>query len=614
MESIHVIKLGSSTILEHSTIFEEIYKIVQRGSKVLLVAGGAEAIKQKYESINRDMPFLTLANGDEARYCSLEEMPIIRSAYDEIITKKINENFNKYNVKVFSQCGGENNIVLGEKAKPLKVLRNNKLAIVRDSFFGHFTSCHSDFLKNVLKKFDVVCITPPIMDPNLEEFINIDADMLAAHLAVELEAHHLRFVTGTPGILKDINDKNTIIQDVYLGEDIPSVEGRMKQKVRAAKLAINQGVCDVCITGPHTLEGKGKTWFWNLPNEQKEKELLGKVVHIPSVSYDEHELAQYLVENIQCPSVSGKIDEVGNVVFRKGNGQNKLMLLGHIDTVPHIWKVKSDHEGISGRGVVDAKGCFTNFLHMLEDVEVPENGSLWVIGAVEEEVSSSKGAYFIRDHYEADAVIIGEPSGELNLTLGYYGLYKLQITINKEMEHSAGKDSISPIDQLYQVAEKIRSRVYQIDSQCLSSLIDIKSDSTHGQLKVTGILNFRMSPLAGKEYHHNIDLKIDEDTSIHVLRSTPGFASSRNNVLVKSFVRSFAKHGKRVRYLQKKGTSDMNTLATKWDSIPMIAYGPGDSSLDHTNKEYVSFVEAQGARRILKDAVNEWFRIRGENN
>lgn len=610
--SLYVIKLGSSTIVNHPAIFGEIDRIVKRGNSVLLVAGGAESITQKYASLGRPMPFLTLPSGDEVRYCSPDEMPIIRAAYQENILTAVHTGLKKYGLSVYAQLGGEQGVVYGQKAKPIKAIRDQKTVIVRDSLFGRFTGSHKAFLKSALTAFDVVCLTPPIWDPELESYINIDADVLAAHLAVDLEAHHLRFVTGTAGLLQDIQDPQSTISDVYLHDELTAVQGRMKQKVRAAHIAIREGVCDVNISGPHTLEAGGKTWFWNVERELGALELLNKVARIPSVSKDEHELAQYLLDSVTFPSVEGEIDEAGNIVFRKGNGPHTLLLLGHIDTVPHVWPVRTDSSGITGRGVVDAKGSFINFIHMLQEVEVPEQGSLLVIGAVEEEISSSKGAFYVRDHYRADAVIIGEPSGGDSLTLGYYGLFKLRITIKRAQEHTAAKDTVSVIDELYNVTSDIRQRVRDIDSQSLSSLIDIEHHGEQGYLTVIGTLNFRISPAAGKDYRSKIDLNGGEGITIEVLRDTPGFANSRSDALVKAFVRGFAKQGKSIHYIKKRGTSDMNTLATTWDSVPMVAYGPGDSSLDHTNDEYLRHDEVESARTILKEAVTEWFQLRTE--
>ncbi|MNK86134.1 Carboxypeptidase G2 precursor [compost metagenome] len=611
--SLYVIKLGSSTIVNHPRIFEEIGRISRRGNQVLLVAGGAEAIRRKYEDLSRPMPFLTLPSGDEVRYCSPEELPYIRDAYYENILAPVRERLKEQGLSTFAQLGGDNGLVLGRKAKPIKAIQGEKTVIVRDSFFGQYTGTHSAFLQDALNHFDVVCLTPPIWDPELSSYINIDADVLAAELAVELEAHHLRFVTGTAGLLRDIGDEGSTIPDVYGSEELLSVQGRMKQKVRAARLAAERGICDVNISGPHSLEHGGRTWFWQGERSPAAFELLNKVVRIPSVSQDEHELARFLLGEIQDPSVTGHVDEAGNIVFRKGDGPHTLLLLGHLDTVPYVWPVRSDAEGLAGRGVVDAKGSFVNFVHMLKEAEVPENGSLLVIGAVEEEISSSKGAFYIRDHYQADAVIIGEPSGEDSLTLGYYGLFKLRITIRRAQEHTAAKDSVSAIDELYQVAADIRSRVRDIDPQGLSSLIDIEHRNERGYITVTAILNFRISPEAGNGYSDKVDLSFGNAITVEVLRATPGFANPRSDTLVKAFVRSFSKQGKSIRYLKKRGTSDMNTLASAWSTVPMVAYGPGDSSLDHTNDEYLHYKEVESSRAILREAVNEWFRLRTED-
>lgn len=605
MERLYVIKLGSSTVMHHPEVFKEIAELAKSKVRILLVAGGAEAIKAKYESLNRDMPFLQLITGDTVRYCAPAEMPIIREAYHEYILKEVRKNLDEQGLSGFLQCGGENNIVCGKKGGPLKCIKNNKTMIIRDSLFGKYAKCNVDFLQRMLDVFDVVCVTPPIIDGST--YINIDADMLAAHLAVELEAEHLRFVTNTSGILKNIEDPSSIVKDVYQNMKMDFVQGRMKQKVRAADLAVKAGVGDVCISGPSTLEGK--TWFWNFEKDDSEFEILNKSVSIPSISHDERVLAEYLQKNVSYPEVTCKVDEVGNIVFQKGNGTKKrLMLLGHIDTVPYVWKPNYDEDSLSARGVVDAKGSFCNFIEMLKQVEVPEDCRLLVVGAVEEEVSSSKGAFYVRDHYEADAVIIGEPSGYENVTLGYYGLCKLKIMITKELEHTAAKDGISGFDKLYEVVRELRDRISSMDEKSISSLISISSFEEKGKQVVYGILNCRISPDVEKDYISNLNLNFDNEVEIEVLRATPGYQSKRNTSLAKAFARSFKMNGMPINYLVKRGTSDMNTLATTWD-VPMIAYGPGDSSLDHTMHEKLFYKEVRDSRKVLKNAIEEWFNL-----
>ena len=97
------------------------------------------------------------------------------------------------------------------------------------------------------------------------------------------------------------------------------------------------------------------------------------------------------------------VDEAGNLVATRGDGPRRLLLLGHLDTVPHHWPAEWREGELWARGSVDAKGSLANFLEVLAHADIPEDGQLRVVGAVEEEISSSKGAFHARDRYAADA-------------------------------------------------------------------------------------------------------------------------------------------------------------------------------------------------------------------
>lgn len=612
ISSLYVIKIGSSTVLSGGKeIYKEIEKISSKGHSIIIVAGGAEGIEKHYQNINREIRYLDLANGNEVRYCSAEEMKHIYDAYNNTIIPTLKRELEDAGLKTYIQCGSDNNVVQGKQGPPLKVKKNNKNAIVRDSLYGNYQLCDTSLLYSLLNEFDVVCLTPPILGQEKNQLLNIDADVLAANISIQMKAHHLRFVTGTNGILKDVNSPYSTVKDIYKEDNLSYVKGRMKQKVRAARLAIQEGINDVCITGP-TMCREHSTWFWDIDTYNEELDLINKVIRIPSVSYDESELANYLNQNIKIPFVKNEIDPAGNVVFQKGTGPYTLMLLGHIDTVPHLWKVENNNERITGRGVVDAKGCFVNFLQMLKDVEVPADCQLKVIGAVEEEVSSSAGAYYVRDNYKADAVIIGEPSGENNLTLGYHGLLKLGVTIEQEQKHSASKNNLSVADHFYKIRKEMENRVGAVDPDNVSTITKVTQYKDANKDVLKGIINFRISPNVENDYIKNIDLKVTDDVTIEVLRSTPGYLNKRNCTLVKSFVKSFANKGEKCNYLKKTGTSDMNTLATNWVDVPIVAYGPGDSTLDHTNEEFLNYKEIESARGILKDAIHNWFSKKTE--
>ena len=63
-------------------------------------------------------------------------------------------------------------------------------------------------------------------------------------------------------------------------------------------------------------------------------------------------------------------------------------------------------------------------------------------------------------------------------------------------------------------------------------------------------------------------------------------------------------------FLLKTGTSDMNVVGPAW-RCPILAYGPGDSSLDHTPEEHVVIAEYLGAIDVLEVALQEVVRTVG---
>jgi len=52
-------------------------------------------------------------------------------------------------------------------------------------------------------------------------------------------------------------------------------------------------------------------------------------------------------------------------------------------------------------------------------------------------------------------------------------------------------------------------------------------------------------------------------------------------------------------FVLKTGTSDMNVVGPAW-GCPIVAYGPGDSSLDHTPHEHLPLDEYWQAVQVLE--------------
>jgi LysW-gamma-L-lysine carboxypeptidase len=260
-----------------------------------------------------------------------------------------------------------------------------------------------------------------------------------------------------------------------------------------------------------------------------------------------------------------------------------------------------------GRGSVDAKGPFAAFVaaaaRLLNRGEL--RARLVLVGAVEEEAASSKGAHHIVDRYAPTACVIGEPSGWDRLTLGYKGRLLVDGRWEQPMAHSAGRD-VAVAERAVAFWNAVAARCaahnagkQQLFEQLLPSLraISSSSDGLADWAELT--IGIRLPP--------GVDpAALADDLAREVaggqLRFRGGcqaYCGDKNTALVRAFLKSVRAAGGAPGFLLKTGTSDMNVVGPAW-RCPILAYGPGDSRLDHTPEEHVEVDEYLRAIDVLE--------------
>ncbi|HEX6470905.1 MAG TPA: M20/M25/M40 family metallo-hydrolase [Streptosporangiaceae bacterium] len=464
-------------------------------------------------------------------------------------------------------------------------------------------------LAALLAAFDAVCLSTSAAQ----------ADVLAAKAARALAADHVRFVTGTAGLPAHPGHGGAVAGPATrAGRDVGPGEGERfggpeaRLKARAAELAL-KGTGDVAVTGPHTMSAAGGTRFWRAAPPAPDLELLTRAVEISSVSGDEGELAAYLAGWCAERGLDAAVDGAGNLVATRGSGgAHRLLLLGHLDTVPYRWPVRWDGATLTGRGCVDAKGSLACYLETLAELDPPPGVEIRVVGAVEEELTSA-GAFAVRDAYPADAVVIGEPSGAAGLTVGYYGLCKIRMTVAENTAHTAGKGVTTAADRLHDAVARLRAELGALSEDALVAVLASHARNRGDRQVGEAVVDIRVPQRLDVDELLALVGRVEKGGGaplrIEVLRCTPGVATPRSSALVRAFAQAFRTTGERPRYVSKKGSSDMNTLATTWRGVPMVAYGPGDSRLDHTPHERLDVADYRRARAVLGAAIAAWSRI-----
>lgn len=398
-------------------------------------------------------------------------------------------------------------------------------------------------------------------------------------------------------------------------------------------------------------------------NYERAVQLLTGLVQIPSLSRQEGAATAWLAEQMRALGYArAGVDEAGNAVGELGSPHDPvLMLLGHIDTVPGDIPVRIEGEAeaalLYGRGAVDAKGPLATFVAAAAAV-----GDTWaranrlrivVVGAVEEEAATSKGARWIRDRFDGVtdpvplACVIGEPSGWSRLTLGYKGRLLVDLDASQPMAHTAGPDTgvatvavalwnwveayaasvnvarEKAFDQIQPSLRQLRTFTDEQMQDHVTAQVGIRLPLDFDEAAFLAGLRRWAGEQAGGDAAGEVEVRGHvgspdgapvewlfagrRQVELRLFAHEPAWRSDRSSPLVRTFlnaIRTFDPNAKPA-FVVKTGTSDMNVVAPAW-RCPILAYGPGDSSLDHTPNEHISPAEYWKSVQILEKAVRDF--------
>jgi LysW-gamma-L-lysine carboxypeptidase len=363
--------------------------------------------------------------------------------------------------------------------------------------------------------------------------------------------------------------------------------------------------------------------------------LLKNLVAIPSPSGREGQASAWLVDWMAAQDFDAQVDAAGNAVGTRGGGPRQVMLLGHIDTFPGELPVRREEDWLYGRGTVDAKGPLCAFAAAVASLDIPPGWQMTVVGAVEEEAATSRGARHIVDHWPVpDVCMIGEPSGWDRVTLGYKGRLLVEVHLRAPFAHSAGQARL-PAEQAVDVwnavvahcADHNASRPRAFD-QLDPSLrhIATRDEGAYGTAQMS--LGFRLPPdLSPGDLADDLRrLILGAARPGYAARAGGGwglppihltfsggevaFRAEKNTPLVRALLTAIRGQGGRPRFVLKTGTSDMNIVGPAW-GCPIVAYGPGDSALDHTPEERINLGEYLQSIEVLKPGLRTLMRGNG---
>jgi putative selenium metabolism hydrolase len=354
---------------------------------------------------------------------------------------------------------------------------------------------------------------------------------------------------------------------------------------------------------------------------------LSKLVKIKSTSMNEKDVQLELKRQMEEAGFDEvKIDGLGNVIGRIGNGKRILAIDGHMDTVdvgnidnwnfdPFSGEIKDGF--VYGRGTVDQEGgpaAAVTSGKILKELGFDKDLTFLVVGSVmEEDCDGLCWKYIVEEgKLKPDFVISTEPTN-LNIYRGHRGRMEIVVKFKGVSCHGSaperGKNAIYMAARAALEIEKLNERLKSDDflGKGTVTISEIKSGSpslcavadyaefhldrrlTWGETKESAVAEI-------KEIVKDMDAKVEvlyyEEKAYTGLKYGmekyyPTWKIEENNPVVVAGVKAFEGLFNKKPLVDKWTFSTNGVTINGYYGIPLIGFGPGNEVLAHAPNEKV---------------------------
>ncbi|MEA2068802.1 MAG: acetylglutamate kinase [Verrucomicrobiota bacterium] len=248
-----VVKFGGS-IMEHedgySRILQDIAFMECVGLRPVVVHGGGKAISRAMKEAGIAPNFI-------------HGLRVTGADTIHVVEKVLNREVNPHLVEIIQQYHGKARGIHGEDIIRVDKMLGNDPETNEPLDWGYVGKVNHVDVEPIhaYLRSDIVPVVTPLGKGPDGYLYNINADDAATAIACALNARKLVFLTDVPGLLRDPEDKSTLISSLHLGEVDELIErgviaGGMLPKIRGMVGAVKSGIKKAHIIDssmPHSL-------------------------------------------------------------------------------------------------------------------------------------------------------------------------------------------------------------------------------------------------------------------------------------------------------------------------------------------------------------------------
>ena len=218
------------------------------GMKPLIVHGGGPEISRSMDKLGKEPKFIKGLRVTDEETMEIIEMVLVGKISTEIVSELI-----KHDGDAISLSGIDSSLIFAHKKEASKIDEE----IVDLGLVGEVDRINTDLLDMFLDN-DYIPVISPVGIAIDGTRLNLNADTAAGEVASAVGTEKLIILTDVPGVLRDPNDHDSLIQKIRVDE-VPGlieegiISGGMIPKIETCVNAIENGVKSC-----HIIDGRKK--------------------------------------------------------------------------------------------------------------------------------------------------------------------------------------------------------------------------------------------------------------------------------------------------------------------------------------------------------------------
>ncbi|NOZ58927.1 MAG: M20 family metallopeptidase [Euryarchaeota archaeon] len=342
------------------------------------------------------------------------------------------------------------------------------------------------------------------------------------------------------------------------------------------------------------------------------KRRLRELLALRSESGSEGEVRELLKAWLEEAGMETEVDEQGNLIATVKRTHKRVVLNGHLDTVPGYYGVTEEGDVLCARGAVDMKAGLAGIveaMHALAGEELRYSPEVhFVVG---EETAKASGSAALAGRCRASFAIVAEPTS-LALHLGQRGRVTISVAVRGRAAHASRAElGVNAIYRAIDAIERLRLLPMAEHPQLGSAGLEVTEISAGVAPNVvpevcTFTIDRRLTlgetPEQALRQVHRALAGLEYEAKLVNGEYSKPFLLEREHPFVKALAEAISRH-RELRYGVSRATTDASYYHSA--GIPAVIFGPGKPELAHTREERIDINEVVEFSSILVDFLRQ---------